>query len=152
MIWVLSTFCKLWEGAKHNQSKPAHGHICMERHTGMRLTAWLLVSALCSALLKTRSAKSMKLHLMTSMRTLAEAPIPMARAAPLLRSIERPFTNGPRSLIRTITDRPGHADTVNSYPSRAARLADWEAMRDTMAGPNTPAMSVSSIERASHNQ
>jgi hypothetical protein len=23
MIWVLSTFCKLWEGAKHKQSKPA---------------------------------------------------------------------------------------------------------------------------------
>ena len=33
----------------------------------------------------------------TSMRTLPVPPMPMARAAPLLRSIARPFTNGPRS-------------------------------------------------------
>ena len=38
--------------------------------------------------------------------TWASPPTPMAFAAAGLRSITRPFTNGPRSLIRTITDRP----------------------------------------------
>lgn len=39
-------------------------------------------------------------------RTRATPPMPIARAAPVLRSMQRPFTNGPRSLIRTVTDRP----------------------------------------------
>ena len=45
-------------------------------------------------------------HLITSMRTLPVLAMPMARAAPLLRSTARPFTNGPRSLIRTMMERP----------------------------------------------
>lgn len=32
--------------------------------------------------------------------------IPITRAAPLDRSMHRPFTNGPRSFIRTVTLRP----------------------------------------------
>jgi hypothetical protein len=38
--------------------------------------------------------------------TCAVPPMPMARAAALERSIVRPLTNGPRSLIRTKTDLP----------------------------------------------
>ena len=33
-------------------------------------------------------------------------PIPIARAAPWLKSIARPFAEGPRSLMRTVTERP----------------------------------------------
>jgi hypothetical protein len=38
------------------------------------------------------------------MRKSAVLLIPIARAAPRLRSIDAPFPNGPRSLMRTITD------------------------------------------------
>ena len=38
--------------------------------------------------------------------TIANPSIPSASAAAGLRSITRPWTNGPRSLIRTAADRP----------------------------------------------
>ena len=40
------------------------------------------------------------------MRTSAVLAMPIAPAAALLRSIARPCTKGPRSLIRTIIERP----------------------------------------------
>jgi hypothetical protein len=41
-----------------------------------------------------------------SRETIAVPPMPSARAAPVDRSMHRPFTNGPRSLMRTVTLRP----------------------------------------------
>jgi hypothetical protein len=38
--------------------------------------------------------------------TVVVPPMPSARAAPVDRSMHRPFTNGPRSFIRTVTLRP----------------------------------------------
>lgn len=38
--------------------------------------------------------------------TRAMPPIPIALAAARVRSMQRPLINGPRSLIRTLTDRP----------------------------------------------
>src|SRR5262245_21516045 len=63
-------------------------------------------------------------HLITSRWTWPVPPIPIARAAPLLRSIAAPFTNGPRSLMRTITDRPLRAlVTRTRVPKRSDRCA-----------------------------
>ena len=39
-------------------------------------------------------------------KTFSRSAIPSARAAPVDRSMQRPFTNGPRSLTRTLTLRP----------------------------------------------
>jgi hypothetical protein len=41
-----------------------------------------------------------------SRETIAVPVTPITRAAPVDRSMHRPFTNGPRSLIRTVTLRP----------------------------------------------
>jgi hypothetical protein len=47
-------------------------------------------------------------HLCSPQRreTIAVPAMPSTRAAPVDRSMHRPFTNGPRSLIRTVTLRP----------------------------------------------
>jgi hypothetical protein len=48
--------------------------------------------------------------------------MPSACAAPVDRSIQRPFTNGPRSLIRTVTLRPLLCDvTVTREPNDCVR-------------------------------
>lgn len=49
-------------------------------------------------------------------------PMPSACAAPVDRSIQRPFTKGPRSLIRTVTLRPLFWDvTVTREPNERVR-------------------------------
>jgi hypothetical protein len=45
-------------------------------------------------------------HLPQSRETIAVPLKPSTRAAPVDRSMHRPFTNGPRSFIRTVTLRP----------------------------------------------
>src|SRR5215212_979709 len=45
-------------------------------------------------------------HLPQRRETIAVPPMPSTRAAPVDRSMHRPFTNGPRSFIRTVTLRP----------------------------------------------
>ena len=45
-------------------------------------------------------------HLPQSRETIAVPAMPSTRAAPVDRSMHRPFTNGPRSFIRTVTLRP----------------------------------------------
>ena len=50
--------------------------------------------------------------------------IPSARAAPVDRSMQRPFTKGPRSLTRTVTLRPLECEvTVTSEPNDLVRWA-----------------------------
>jgi len=85
--------------------KPPSEETSADRTRAMMRTD-ALVPTLCCALSVDSQQEVEAFHLRTSIRTLAVLPIPMARAAPLLRSIERPLTNGPRSLIRTITDLP----------------------------------------------
>jgi hypothetical protein len=60
----------------------------------------------CEGTLAKADRRLSDFYRITSMRTLPVLPMPMARAAPLLKSIARPFTNGPRSLIRTMMERP----------------------------------------------
>src|SRR5262245_21215704 len=63
---------------------------------------------------------------MTCSDTLAtpDACRPMARAAPNARSITRPRTNGPRSLMRTTTDRPVRTFiTLTLVPNGSERWA-----------------------------
>jgi hypothetical protein len=45
-------------------------------------------------------------HLPQRRETIAVPLKPSTRAAPVDRSMHRPFTNGPRSFIRTVTLRP----------------------------------------------
>jgi hypothetical protein len=45
-------------------------------------------------------------HLPQRRETIAVPPMPSTRAAPVDKSMHRPFTNGPRSFIRTVTLRP----------------------------------------------
>lgn len=44
--------------------------------------------------------------------TFSRSAIPNARAAPVDRSMQRPFTNGPRSLTRTVTLRPLDCEVI----------------------------------------
>src|SRR5262245_21032613 len=65
------------------------------------------------------------LYLSTSAReTFAVPAKPSTRAAPVDSSMHRPFTNGPRSLIRTVTLRPLECEvTVTCEPNGLARCA-----------------------------
>jgi hypothetical protein len=45
-------------------------------------------------------------HCASARETLAIPANPSTRAAPVDKSMQRPFTNGPRSFIRTVTLRP----------------------------------------------
>jgi hypothetical protein len=45
-------------------------------------------------------------YLLQRRETIAVPAIPSTRAAPVDKSMQRPFTNGPRSFIRTVTLRP----------------------------------------------
>jgi rare lipoprotein A (peptidoglycan hydrolase) len=53
-------------------------------------------------------SETAKIQRKTSIETLATPEVgrPITRAAPNVRSMTRPLTNGPRSLMRTTTDRP----------------------------------------------
>jgi hypothetical protein len=56
--------------------------------------------------------------------TVSVPAIPSARAAPVDKSMQRPFTNGPRSLIRTVTLRPLECEvTVTREPNGLVRCA-----------------------------
>jgi len=53
-----------------------------------------------------RCCSPLVLNLSQRRETIAVPPMPSTRAAPVDRSMHRPFTNGPRSFIRTVTLRP----------------------------------------------
>jgi hypothetical protein len=64
------------------------------------------------------------LNLSQRRETIAVPPMPSTRAAPVDRSMHRPFTNGPRSFIRTVTLRPVKCEvTVTCEPNGLARCA-----------------------------
>ena len=72
-------------------------------------------------------ANCFQIYLITSILTLPVLPMPIAWAAPLLRSIARPFTNGPRSLIRTIIEF--HCAGLSL--ELACRMAAFDARRSS---------------------
>ncbi len=70
------------------------------------------------------STKGLAIFLGQRRETIAVPSMPSTRAAPVDRSMHRPFTNGPRSFIRTVTLRPFECEvTVTREPNGLERCA-----------------------------
>jgi hypothetical protein len=62
---------------------------------------------MCGVMLLLLACDSKRFYTVPQRReTIAIPATPSARAAPVDKSMQRPFTNGPRSFIRTVTLRP----------------------------------------------